>query len=197
MVSLLLAPATIKARMTIGGAENHTAIFSFFFFVGIGLALLRFMNQDAATSHSFAAKMLTGLIIAYSIPGAFDRIQSNTASIHGEPNYESALERYNSQPHETTYFADAPLATFYHEKNFYDVDTMLIDREDGGWPISAAQFLSAIPANPRRVVVPEGLRRSLVLQNYLAGWVGGNDPQLPGMTVYERPKAAATASQTQ
>ena len=60
MISLLLAPATIKARMTVGGAENHTAIFSFFIFAGIGLALLRFMREGTASSYSFAARESQG-----------------------------------------------------------------------------------------------------------------------------------------
>jgi hypothetical protein len=197
IVGLLLAPATIKARMTIGGAENHTAIFSFFFFVGIGLALLRFMSEDAAPSHSLAAKMLTGLIIAYSIPGTFEKIQSTTALLHSQPNYEAAVERYERQLHETTYFPDAPLATFYSEKRFYDVDLMLLDREDGGRPISPAQFVSAIPTNTQRVVVPEGLRVSRVLQDYLAGWTVGTDPDLPKMIVYERPNADPSTSLAQ
>jgi hypothetical protein len=197
IVGMLLAPATIKARMTIGGAENHTAIFSFFFFVGACLALHRFMNEDAEPSHSLTAKMLAGLIIAYSIPGTFEKIQSTDALLHNQPNYDATVERYMRHSPETTYFPDAPLATFYSEKRFYDVDLMLLDREDAGRPISAAQFASAIPANPQRVVVPEGLRRSLVLQDYLTGWTEGTDPNLPGMIVYERPKAPTTPSPAQ
>jgi hypothetical protein len=192
LVGLLLAPLTIKARMTIGGAENHTAIFSFFFFVGVGLALQRFMNDSAAPSHKLASKMIAGLIIAYSIPGVFEKIHSTMFSLRQSPNYEAVVERYDRHPHEATYFPEAPLATFYSEHRFYHADTMLVDREDGRRPISAAQFVSGIPANPQRVVVPEGLRKSLVLQDYLAGWTAGSDPALPGMTVYERPKAPDT-----
>jgi hypothetical protein len=197
IVGLLLAPLTIKARMTIGGAENHTAIFSFFFFVGIGLALHRFMSEGAAPSHSLAAKMVTGLIIAYSIPGTFEKIHSTILSLRQSPNYEAVVERYERRPHETTYFPDAPLATFYSERRFYHADTMLVDREDGSRPISAAQFVSGIPANPQRVVVPRGLRQSRVLQEYLAGWTAGIDPELPGMVVYEGPKAATNRAPAQ
>ena len=191
LISVLLTPTYIKARMTVGGAENHTAIFSFFIFVGIGLALDRFMSQDSLPSHSFAAKMLTGLIIAYSIPGLLEEIHVATGRLKSEPNYEAVVEHYERQPHEITYFPDAPLATFYSEKRFYHADTMLVDREDGGMPVSAAQFVSAIPANTQRVVVPESLRMSHVLQDYLAGWTPGTDPDLPKMVVYERPMAAS------
>jgi hypothetical protein len=197
LVGLLLAPLTIKARMTIGGAENHAAIFSFFFFVGTGLALLQFMSNDAVPSHRLAAKLIAGLMIAYSIPGVFERVHSTMFMLRQSPNYEAVVEQYERQPHETTYFADAPLAIFYSEKRFYHADTMLVDREDGGRPISAAQFVSAIPANPQRVVVPEGLRQSRVLQDYLTGWTAGADAALPGMTVYEHPKAAATPAVAQ
>jgi hypothetical protein len=197
IVGLLLVPSTIKARMTIGGAENHTAILSFFFFVGIGLALHRFMDEDAAPAHSLAAKMLAGLIIACSIPGTLEQIHSTVSKLHSQPNYEAIVERYQRHHSETTYFPCAPLVTFYREHRFYHVDTMLLDREDGGRPISAAQFISGIPANPQRVVVPEGLRLSSVLQNYLAGWTTASDPELPGQVVYERPKAATTPAQAQ
>ncbi len=197
IIGLLLAPATLKARMTIGGAENHTAILSFFFFVGIGLALRRFMSEDTSLTHPFAAKMLAGLIIAFSIPASLEQIHGAVASLHNQPNFEAIVERYERQPHVTTYFPDAPLATFYSEKRFYHADTMLVDREDGAMPISAAQFVSAIPANTQRVVVPEGLRMSLVLQDYLAGWVAGTDPDLPKMIVYERPKPVAATAPVQ
>jgi hypothetical protein len=197
IVGLLLAPATIKARMTIGGAENHTAILSFFFFVGIGLALLRYMNQDAVASHSLAAKMLAGLIIAFSIPGILDQIHSTVAKLHNQPNYEAVVERYQRHHSETTYFPCAPLVTFYREHRFYHGDTMLADREDGGWPISAAQFVSGIPTNPQRVVMPEGLRLSRVLQDYLVGWTAASDPELPGQIVYERLRAAAAPAPAQ
>jgi hypothetical protein len=198
IVGLLLVPSTIKARMTIGGAENHTAILSFFFFVGICLALLRYMREDAPPAYSLAAKMLAGIIIAFCIPGILEQIHSTLSKLHTQPNYEVVIQRYQVQhPDETTYFPCAPLATFYREKRFYDVDTMLVDREDGGRPISAAQLISAIPTNPQRVVVPEGLRLSRVLQDYLAGWTPGPDPELPGQIVYERPKAATITALAQ
>jgi hypothetical protein len=121
-----------------------------------------------------------------------EQIHVAAASLHNQPNYDAIVERYERQPHETTYFPDAPLAAYYSEKSFYHADTMLVDREDGGKPISAAQFVSGIPANPQRVVVPEGLRMSHVLQDYLAGWTVGADPDLPKMIVYERPRATTT-----
>jgi hypothetical protein len=197
LIGLFLAPLTIKARMTIGGAENHNAILSFFFFVGMGLALLRFMNEGAASSRSLAAKMIAGLIIAFCIPGVFERINSTIFLLRESTNYDAVVERYERQPHETTYFPDAPLATFYIERRFYHADTMLIDREDGGRPISAAQLVSAIPANTQRVVVPDGLRVSRVLADYIAGWNAGTDPALPKMIVYERPKASAVPAPAQ
>jgi hypothetical protein len=197
IASLFLLPSTIKARMTVGGAENHSAIFSFFFFVGISLALQRFMSEDNSRTHSFTAKMLTGLFIACSIPVILDQIHAAVASLQNQPDFDAIVERYERQPHVATYFPDAPLATFYTEKRFYHVDTMLIDREDGGRPITAAQFVSAIPTNPQRVVVPDGLRMSHVLQDYLAGWTAGTDPDLPKMIVYEHPKASATTAPAQ
>jgi hypothetical protein len=197
LIGLFLAPLTMKARMTIGGAENHTAILSFFFFVGIGLALLRFMNEEAASSHSLAAKMIAGLIIASSIPGVLDKINSTVYWLHEIPAYDAVIDRYERQPHETTYFPDAPLATFYGEKRFYDVDMMLLDRQDGGRPISAAQLVAAIPANAQRVAVPEGLRVSNVLQDYLAGWTVTADQALPRMVVYERPRPVAAPTPAQ
>ena len=196
-VGLLLVPSTIKARMTIGGAENHTAILSFFFFVGFCLVLLRYMRDNALPAYSLAAKMLTGLIIAFCIPGILEQIHLTLSKLHTQPNYEAVIQRYQSHhPDETTYFPCAPLVTFYREKRFYDVDTMLVDREDGGWPLGAAQFVSAIPSNPQRVVVPEGLRLSRVLQDYLTGWTAASDPELPAQIVYERPKVAPAPALT-
>ena len=197
IVGMLLVPSTIKARMTIGGAENHTAILSFFFFVGIGLALLRYMREDAPPVYSLAVKMLAGMIIAFCVPGILEQIHLTISKLHTQPNYEAVIQRYQSHHPETTYFPCAPLVTFYREKRFYDVDTMLVDREDGGWPLSAAQFASAIPANPQRVVVPEGLRLSRVLQDYLTGWTAASDLELPGQIVYERPKAVAAPALAQ
>ena len=126
-----------------------------------------------------------------------ERINSTIFLLRESTNYDAVVERYERQPHETTYFPDAPLATFYIERRFYHADTMLIDREDGGRPISAAQLVSAIPANTQRVVVPDGLRVSRVLADYIAGWNAGTDPALPKMIVYERPKASAVPAPAQ
>ena len=141
--------------------------------------------------------MLTGLIIAFCIPGILEQIHLTLSKLHTQPNYEAVIQRYQSHhPDETTYFPCAPLVTFYREKRFYDVDTMLVDREDGGWPLGAAQFVSAIPSNPQRVVVPEGLRLSRVLQDYLTGWTAASYPELPAQIVYERPKVAPAPALT-
>ena len=94
-----------------------------------------------------------------------EQIHAASIRLRSEPNFEATVERYERRPHATTYFPNAPLAAFYGEKRFCHADTMLVDREDGGRPISTAQFVSGIPANPQRVVVPEGLRMSHVLQD--------------------------------
>jgi hypothetical protein len=187
---ILLAPVCIKAQI-LGGNNNHTGLYCYFFVLGATLGLKSFMNEEANLRRATGSRLLAATLIAMSFTGVVDTVQGNLTSLHhaNSKSEDTIAYEYGLRHPGKTYFPDNPLAEYYTQHHFYDADSALLDREVTGYPVSQAQLAAGIPTGVTLVAFAcsQPCLPSLAMQEYLKGWPPESDPELPGFTVFENP----------
>jgi hypothetical protein len=188
LAGILLAPVCIKARMTVGGSRNQIALFCYFLALGATLGLKGFMNEEASSTRATASKFLATALIAMSFSGLVEALYDKLSlpPFSSKSNVTMAYEYALKHPGKG-YFPYYPLAGYYAQHHFYDVDGALQDREVTGYQVSQAQLAAGIPSEFTVVAYSKDQVPSKAMQEYIAGWPQVRDPELPGWTVFERP----------
>jgi hypothetical protein len=190
MVGMFLAPTCFAAFITTGAYVNHLGLVLYFLLVSATIGMCDYFAAAAINENPFmvrASKLLIAILIILNIdPGAtffslklWRKMDHNPSQVA----YAYALEHRGR-----AYFPYTPLATLLVEGKLYHLDYALFDREIRGYPLTAAQFRSGIPAGARLIAFPpntEPLSKAII--NLVAGsrWV--IEPGLEGWTVFELP----------
>jgi hypothetical protein len=185
LIGLVMLPVSIVASRTSGADVNHYGLFSYFLLVSATLAM-----GDAALSGTDAfltkvSKIFIVILVALNVDLQAFRVALG-AYAHLDSNPAQKVYQYSLNHPGRAYFPWNPLAVLLGEGKLYHFDYSLYDREVRGYPVSPAQMLANIPANPKLVAIPPNeVAGSAALLNLINGKPRVNEPGLENWTVYQ------------
>ena len=192
LIGLFELPFMLKAMMTEGGGINQQSLVGHFLFLGASMSLYGCVNAKDGSVDRFqamASRLFAAVMILLNLaPGAILALPHSMAEMRANPT-QAAYEYIKRHPGKV-YFTSTPLATLAAEGKLYHFDYALHDRETAGRPLTAQQFQSGLPPSFSAVAFPPdcGLS-SQAFAKMLANFRLVRDPELPGWTVYERPRS--------
>ncbi len=177
-----LAPAALKAIVTVGADVNHLGLVCYLGFAGAALGCLQYW-ESPLRSLRLAARVFVAAGIGISVtPGAAMAIRPAIAAIPA--NDTCVAWRYLRGHPGRVWFPWNPLAHVLAEGRVYHFEGALLDREVAGFPLGEQQVRAGIPVG-RMIAFPPGMdAKSAAMRGFVNGFQKGSDPDLPGWTVY-------------
>lgn len=186
MGAAAILPVTVKALVVMGSDVNHVGLVLYLLFVAAALAIEQGMADAARSFLRQAAWLCAALGILVNLaPGVLLSLPARVRNVRSSD--PEAAYRYELRHPGRAYFPCDPMASLLTSGKAYHVDYSVDDREIGGYPLTAAQFLGGLPPAFELIAIPPGQApRSAALRGMLASFARGADPELPGWTVYRR-----------